>query len=115
MHTFVLLIFLYACKNNTGHGYEVILKHPLNQISYKDYATNNEVYHRIETVTGPYENLLTTVKKGKMGVAMSVDEIALPKPYSKALFQEPEEEKGNIKHHKGFCIDNKKHCSWELI
>ena len=68
------------------------MKHPLNQVSYKAYVTNNEVHHRIETVTGPFEDLLTTVKKGKMGMAMSADKTALPTPYSKELFQEPEEE-----------------------
>ena len=35
-------------------------------MSYKDHVTNNEVFHRIEMVTGPYNDLLTTVTKCKM-------------------------------------------------
>ena len=35
-------------------------------ISYRDYITNKEVNARIGNSTGPYEGLLTSVKKRKM-------------------------------------------------
>ena len=53
-----------SVKKNTGHGDEVFQS--ILHILHKDHVTNNEVMHRIETVTGPHEDLLTTVKKCKM-------------------------------------------------
>ena len=68
------------------------------QISYIDCVTNNEVCCGIETVTGPFEDLLTTVKNARGGgMAMSANQRALPRPFSKALCWEPEEEEGNVR------------------
>ena len=35
-------------------------------ISYRDHVTNEEVGNRIRQAMGPYEDLLTTVKKRKL-------------------------------------------------
>ena len=35
-------------------------------ISYKDHITNEEVHNRIQQAIGPYEDLLSTVKRRKM-------------------------------------------------
>ena len=35
-------------------------------ISYRDHVTNEEVGNRIRQAIGPYEDLLTTVKKRKL-------------------------------------------------
>ena len=36
----------------------------LLHISYKDHITNEIVWKKIQTAIGPYEDILTTVKKG---------------------------------------------------
>ena len=74
MCTLVLSIFLHACKTLTLthdmqkriQAMEVRCFWSILQISYKDHVTNNEMHFRIETVTWPYEDLLTIVKKCKM-------------------------------------------------
>ena len=35
-------------------------------VSFKDHVTNQEVCHKIKAAIGPYEDLLTTVKKRKL-------------------------------------------------
>ena len=74
MRSLVTSIFLYACESWTltadlekriqakeMRGFRKILR-----ISYKDHTTNEEVSRRIQQITGPYEDLLTTVKKRKL-------------------------------------------------
>ena len=74
MRSLVTSIFLYACESWTltadlekriqateMRGFRKILR-----ISYKDHITNEEVRRRIQQITGPYEDLLTTVKKRKL-------------------------------------------------
>ena len=46
-----------APKKNTSHGNEVL------HISYKDHVTNEDVRAKIQQAIGPYEDLLTIVKK----------------------------------------------------
>ena len=68
-----LSIFLYACETWTLTAklqrrvqvmkircYQKILC-----ISYKDHVTNKEVHNRIKQASGPYEDLLKTVKRQK--------------------------------------------------
>ena len=71
------------------------MKHLLNLTERPSYKY--EVHHRTKIVTRPYEDLLTTVKSTRSSMAMSADQTALPRPYSKALCLEPEEEEGNVR------------------
>ena len=67
-------IFLYACETWTLTAeierriqtYEMRCFRKLLDISYRDHITNEEVKARIGNAIGPYEDLLTSVKRRKM-------------------------------------------------
>ena len=74
MHSLVISIFLYACETWTLtavlerkiQATEIRCFRRLLGISYRNHVTNEEVRNRIRQATGPYEDLLTTVKKRKL-------------------------------------------------
>jgi hypothetical protein len=74
MRTLVLSIFLYACETWTLtadlqrriQAFEMRCYRKILHISYKDHVTNEEVRKRIKAAIGPYEDLLTIVKKRKL-------------------------------------------------
>ena len=74
MRTLVISIFLYACESWTLtadlerriQATEMRCFRRLLGISYKDHITNEEVRIRIGQAIGPFEDLLTTVKKRKL-------------------------------------------------
>ena len=74
MRSLVVSIFLYACKTWTltaelqrrVQAMEMRSYQKILCISYKDHATNKEVHNRIKQAIGPYEDLLTTVKRRKL-------------------------------------------------
>ena len=74
MRSLVLSIFLYACETWTLtadlerriQATEMRCFRRLLGISYKDHITNEEVRNRIKQEIGPWEDLLTTVKKSKL-------------------------------------------------
>ena len=74
MGSLVISIFLYACETwtLTAELEKKIqttemrcFRRPLG-ISYRDHVTNEKVGNRIRQAIGPYEDLLTTVKKRKL-------------------------------------------------
>ena len=73
MCSLAMSIFLYACETWTiTADIERIqalemrsFRKPLG-ISYRDHITNEEVKARIGNVIGPYEDLLTSVKRRKL-------------------------------------------------
>ena len=74
MRSLVISIFLYACETWTLTAElekkilttEMRCFRRLLGISYRDHVTNEEVGNRIRQAIGPYEDLLTTVKKRKL-------------------------------------------------
>eukprot|EP00745_Piridium_sociabile_P029601 TRINITY_DN4881_c1_g1_i1.p1 TRINITY_DN4881_c1_g1~~TRINITY_DN4881_c1_g1_i1.p1 ORF type:complete len:855 (-),score=217.58 TRINITY_DN4881_c1_g1_i1:120-2594(-) len=74
MRTLVLSIFLYACETWTLtadlqrriQAFEMRCYRKILHISYKDHVTNEEVRKRIKAAIGPYEDLLTIVRKRKL-------------------------------------------------
>ena len=74
MHSLVISIFLYACETWTLtaeserkiQATEMRYFQRLLGISCSHHVTNEEVRNRIRQATGPYEDLLTTVKKRKL-------------------------------------------------
>ena len=74
MLSLVISIFLYACETWTLTAElekkilttEMRCFRRLLGISYRDHVTNEEVGNRIRQAIGPYEDLLTTVKKRKL-------------------------------------------------
>ena len=74
MRSLVISIFLYACETWTLTvelerkilTTEMRCFRRLSGISYRDHVTNEEVGNRIRQAIGPYEDLLTTVKKRKL-------------------------------------------------
>lgn len=74
MRSLVISILLYACESWTLtaetekriQSAEMRCYRRLLGISYKDRITNEEVRRRITQAIGPYEDLLTTVKKRKL-------------------------------------------------
>jgi len=74
MRSLVISIFLYACESWTLtadterriQAMEMRCYRRLLGISYKDHITNEEVRSRIRQADGPYEDLLTTVKRRKL-------------------------------------------------
>ena len=74
MQSLIISIFLYACETWTITAElekkirttEMRCFRRLLGISYRDHVTNEKVGNRIRQVTGPYEGLLTTVKKRKL-------------------------------------------------
>ena len=74
MRSLVISIFLYACETWTLTA-ELEKKiqttkmrrfRRLLGVSYRDHDTNKKVGNRIRQALGPYEDLLTTVKKRKL-------------------------------------------------
>ena len=71
MRSLVISIFLYACESWTLNkdlekrisAFEMRCYRRILGISYKDRITNLEVKHTIQQAIGPYEELLTTVRK----------------------------------------------------
>ena len=74
MHSFVMSIFLYAREMWTKtvdierriQALEMRCFCKLHGISYRDHITNEEVKARIGNTFGPYEDLLTSVKRRKL-------------------------------------------------
>ena len=74
MRSLAMSIFLYACETWTItadierriQALEMRCFRKLLGISYRDHITNEEVKARIGNAIGPYEDLLTTVKRGKL-------------------------------------------------
>ena len=74
MRSLVVSIFLYACKTWTltaelqrrVQAMEMRCYRKILCISYKDHVTNKEVHNNIKQPIGPYEDLLTTVKRWKL-------------------------------------------------
>ena len=74
MRSLVMSIFLYACETWTLtaeiekriHALEMRCYRRILKISYLDHVSNAEVRTRIQGAIGPYEDLLTTVKKRKL-------------------------------------------------
>ena len=74
MQSLIISIFLYACETWTITAElekkirttEMRCFRRLLGISYRDHVTNEKVGNRIRQVIGPYEGLLTTVKKRKL-------------------------------------------------
>ena len=74
MRSLVISIFLYACETWTLtaelekkiQATEMRCFRRLLGIFYRDHVTNEEVRNRISRAIGPYEDLLTTVKKRKL-------------------------------------------------
>ena len=72
MHTLIISILLYACETWTLtielqkriKAVEMRCYRRLLHISYKDHITNEIVCKKIQATIGPYEDILTTVKKG---------------------------------------------------
>ena len=55
MRSLVISVLLYACESWTLLG-----------ISYRDHITNNAVRDRIRQAIGPYDDIVTTVRKRKL-------------------------------------------------
>ena len=74
MRSLAMSIFLYACETWTItadierriQALEMRCFRKLLGISYRDHITNEEVKARIGNAIGPYEDLLTTVKRRKL-------------------------------------------------
>ena len=74
MRTLIISILLYACETWTLtielqrriKAVEMRCYRRLLHISYKDRITNEIVCKKIRTAIGPYEDILTTVKKRKL-------------------------------------------------
>ena len=74
MRSLVTSIFLYACESWTItadiekriKALEMRCYRRLLGITYRDRVTNEEVKNRIRQYNGPYEDLLTTVKRRKL-------------------------------------------------
>ena len=74
MRSLIMSIFLYACETLTLTAelqrrvktMEMRCYQKILCISYKDNVTNKEVHNRIQQAIGPYEDLLTTVKRQKL-------------------------------------------------
>ena len=70
----------------------------LLHISYKDHITNEIVCTQIQSAIGPYEDLLTTMKKGSYdGSDTWPDQVASAKWSYKALYQGKERGDDKIK------------------
>ena len=74
LRSLVTSIFLYACETWTLTAelerriqfLEMRCYRRILNISYKDHITNEEVRSQVRALVGPYEELLTTVKKRKL-------------------------------------------------
>ena len=74
MRSLVNSIFLYACESWTLtaelqrriQAMEMRCYRKILRIAYKDHLTNEEVRAKIQRAIGPYEDLLTIVKRRKL-------------------------------------------------
>ena len=69
MCSLVTSVFLYACESwilTRIQAMEMRCHHKVLCITYKDHVTNEEVHARIQQAIGPYEDLLTIVKRRKL-------------------------------------------------
>ena len=74
MRSLVKSIFLYACESWTFtvelqrriQAMEMRCYCKILRISYKDHDTNQELYAKIQQAIGPFEDLLTIVKRRKL-------------------------------------------------
>ena len=74
MHSLVTSIFLYTCESWTPtvelhrriRAMEMRCYRKILRISFKDHATSEEVCAKIQQAIGPYEDLLTIVKRHKL-------------------------------------------------
>ena len=74
MRTLIISILLYACETWTLtielqrriKAVEMRCYRRLLHISYKDHITNEIMCKKIQAAIGPYEDILTTVKKRKL-------------------------------------------------
>ena len=74
MRSLVTSIFLYACElwtliaelQRRIQATEMRCYRKILRISYKDHVTNEEVRAKIQQAIGPYEDLLTIVKRCKL-------------------------------------------------
>ena len=71
---FVTSIFVHACESWTltaelqrrTQAMEMRCYRKMLRVSYKDHITNEEVRAKIQQAIGPYEDLLTVVKRLKL-------------------------------------------------
>ena len=105
MRSLVVSIFLYTCETWTltaelqrrVQAMEMRCYQKILCISYKDHVTNKEVHNRIKKAIGPYEVLLTTVKRRKLKWYGHVSRTSgMTRPSCKAPLgeQEDEEDRG---------------------
>ena len=74
IRSLVTSIFLYACEPWTLtaelrrriQAMEMRCYRKILHISYKDHVTNEEVHAKIQQAIGPYEHLMTIVKRPKL-------------------------------------------------
>ena len=74
MRSLVISVFPYACESWTFtaelqrriQAVGMICYRKILHISYKDHITNEEVRAKIQQAIGPYEDLLTVVKRLKL-------------------------------------------------
>ena len=74
-HSLVISIFLYACESWTvtaelekrKQAFRMKCYRSLLNISYKEHVTNEEVRIKIQAAIGENDELLTLVKKQKLG------------------------------------------------
>ena len=74
MRSLVTSIFLYACESwiltaelqRRTRAMEIRCYRKILRISYKDHVTNEEVHAKIQQAIGPYEHLMTIVKRPKL-------------------------------------------------
>ena len=75
MCSLVVSVLIYACETRTLTG-DILTKlqatakcdalENLLSISYRDHITNSAVRNRIRQVIGPFDDIITTVKKRKL-------------------------------------------------
>ena len=99
-------MFLYVCKTETlNHDLlkriqvmEMRCFRSILQISHKDHVANNAVVAGLSQLLDLMKICWPLSKSASWGdMAMSVNQIALTRPPSKAQCQEPEEEEGNAR------------------
>ena len=74
MHSLVISNLLYACESWTLtaelqrriRAVEMRCYGKILHISYKDHVTNEEVRSKIQKAIGPYEDILTIVKRRRL-------------------------------------------------
>ena len=102
LRSLVISIFLYACESWTLtvdlqrriQAMEMRCYRRLLNISYTEHITNVEVRNRIERAIGPYEDLLTTVKRRKLKWYGHVSRSSGPLKNDHAGYSQRRKEKG---------------------